>query len=54
MAAHPNVSIVTSPFEAPDLPKNYADWVILNDNYHDTYWENDEASRCRAWIPTPS
>jgi predicted methyltransferase len=42
MAAHPNVSIVTSPFEAPDLPKNYADWVILNDNYHDTYWQNDK------------
>jgi predicted methyltransferase len=42
MAAHPNVSIVVSPFEAPNLPKNYADWVILNDNYHDTYWKNDE------------
>jgi predicted methyltransferase len=40
MATHPNVSIVTSPFEKPDLPKNYADWVILNDNYHDTYWQN--------------
>lgn len=40
MAAHPNVSIASSPFEAPDLPKNYADWVILNDNYHDTYWQN--------------
>ena len=39
-AKHPNVSIVTSPFEAPALPKNYADWVILNDNYHDTYWQN--------------
>lgn len=39
-AAHSNVSIVVSPFEAPDLPKNYADWVILNDNYHDTYWES--------------
>ena len=42
MSAHPNVSIITSPFEAPDLPKNYADWVILNDNYHDTYWTNDK------------
>ena len=42
MAAHPNVSIVTSPFEAPDLPRNYADWVILNDNYHDTYWQNEK------------
>jgi predicted methyltransferase len=39
-AKHPNVSIVTSPFEAPALPKNYADFVILNDNYHDTYWQN--------------
>ncbi|MFL6765496.1 MAG: class I SAM-dependent methyltransferase [Sphingomicrobium sp.] len=42
MASHPNVSIVTSAFEAPDLPKNYADWVILNDNYHDTYWQNEK------------
>lgn len=42
MASHPNVSIVTSPFEAPDLPKNYADWVILNDNYHDSYWQNEK------------
>ena len=42
MATHPNVSIVTSPFESPDLPKNYADWVILNDNYHDTYWKSDK------------
>jgi predicted methyltransferase len=42
MASHPNVSIVTSPFEAPDLPKNYADWVILNDNYHDTYWQSEK------------
>ena len=41
-AKHPNVSIVTSPFEAPDLPKNYADFVILNDNYHDTYWQSDK------------
>ena len=39
---HPNVSIVTSPFEAPSLPKNYADFVILNDNYHDTYWQNEK------------
>jgi predicted methyltransferase len=39
---HPNVSIVTSPFQAPDLPKNYADFVILNDNYHDTYWQNEK------------
>ena len=41
-AKNPNVSIVVSPFEAPDLPKNYADFVILNDNYHDTYWQSDK------------
>jgi predicted methyltransferase len=41
-AKHPNVSIITSPFEAPDLPKNYADIVILNDNYHDTYWQSEK------------
>lgn len=41
-AKHPNVSIMVSPFEAPELPKNYADFVILNDNYHDTYWQSDK------------
>jgi predicted methyltransferase len=41
MAKHPNVSLVTSPFEAPNLPKNYADFVILNNNYHDNYWVSD-------------
>ena len=41
-ARQPNVSIVISPFEAPELPKNYADFVILNDNYHDTYWKSDK------------
>jgi predicted methyltransferase len=39
---HPNVTVISSPFEAPDLPKNYADFVILNDNYHDTYWQNEK------------
>jgi predicted methyltransferase len=41
-AKHPNVTFITSPFEAPDLPKKYADFVILNDNYHDTYWQSDK------------
>jgi len=41
-ANHPNASIITSPFEAPALPKNYADFVILNDNYHDIYWQSDK------------
>ena len=41
-AKHPNVSIVVTTFEAAALPKNFADFVILNDNYHDNYWENAE------------
>jgi predicted methyltransferase len=41
-AKHPNVSIVVSPFEAPELPKNSADFAILNDNYHDVYWQNEK------------
>ena len=41
-AKHPNVSIVVSPFEAPELPKNSFDFVILNDNYHDTYWQSEK------------
>ena len=36
-AKHPNVSMVLSPLEAPDLPKNYADRVMFNENYHDLY-----------------
>jgi predicted methyltransferase len=42
IAKHPNVTVISSPFEAPDLPRNYADFVILNDNYHDTYWTSDK------------
>lgn len=42
MAKQPNVSIVSSPFEAPELPKNYADFVMLNLNYHDTYWQSEK------------
>jgi predicted methyltransferase len=39
-AKTPNVSIAVSPFESPALPRNSADFVILNDNYHDTYWQS--------------
>lgn len=39
-AKNPNVSILVSPFETHTLPNNYADFVILNDNYHDNYWQN--------------
>ena len=41
-AKTPNVSIVASPFEAAALPANYADFVMLNLNYHDTYWHSEK------------
>jgi predicted methyltransferase len=39
-ARSPNVSIVASPFEAPQLPAGFADLMIINLNYHDVYWES--------------
>lgn len=41
-AKNPNVSILVSPFQTHNLPRNYADFVILNDNYHDNYWQSDK------------
>jgi len=41
-AKTPNVSIAVTPFEAPAAPKNKFDFVILNENYHDTYWQSDK------------
>ena len=39
-AKNRNVSMVNTPFEAISLPKNSADFVMLNLNYHDVYWES--------------
>jgi predicted methyltransferase len=39
-AKAPNVSIVSTPFEAPQLPANYADFMLINLDYHDLYWES--------------
>ena len=39
-AKTPNVSIVSSPFEAPQLPANFADFMLINLDYHDVYWES--------------
>ena len=41
-AKNPNASIVSTAFEAPVLPKNRFDFAILNDNYHDVYWQSDK------------
>ena len=41
-AKNPNVSIAVSPFEAPVLPRGKADFVLLNLDYHDTYWQSEK------------
>jgi predicted methyltransferase len=42
VAKTPNVTIVSTPFETISLPKNSADFVMLNLNYHDTYWASEK------------
>jgi len=39
-ARHPNVNLISSPFEAPDLPAGKFDFALINLDYHDVYWEN--------------
>ena len=53
-AKHANVSLISSPFEAPDLPKGKFDFAIINLDYHDVYWENPQRKVVRmdpdAWL----
>jgi predicted methyltransferase len=53
-AKHPTVSLISSPFEAPDLPKGKFDFAIINLDYHDVYWENPQRKVVRmdpdAWL----
>ncbi|MCA1653348.1 MAG: class I SAM-dependent methyltransferase [Sphingomicrobium sp.] len=53
-ASHPNVSILTSPFEAPDLPSRAFDFMLINLDYHDTYWQSEKNGIVRqdpgAWL----
>ena len=53
---HKNVSLISSPFEAPALPANAFDFMIMNLDYHDVYWESAEYKVVRmdpdAWLKT--
>jgi predicted methyltransferase len=55
-AKHPNVTLISSPFEAPNLPKNKFDFAIINLDYHDVYWVNPERKVVKmdpnAWLRT--
>ena len=49
-----NVTLISSPFEAPELGTNAYDFMIMNLDYHDVYWENSERKIVRmdpdAWL----
>ena len=49
-----NVSLISSPFETPDLPKNAFNFALINLDYHDVYWESTERKISRmdpdAWL----
>jgi len=53
-AKQPNVSWISSPFEAMDLPNAKYDFVLINLDYHDVYWENPKLKVVRmepdAWL----
>jgi len=55
-AAQKNVSLISSPFEAPNLPKNAFTFALINLDYHDVYWESTERKIPRmdpdAWLKT--
>jgi len=41
-ANQPNVALISSPFENPLLGTNRYDFLIMNMDYHDVYWQNPE------------
>jgi predicted methyltransferase len=51
-----NVSMISSPFEAPNLEVNAYDFMIMNLDYHDVYLENEERKIVRMdpdqWLKT--
>ena len=55
-ARQKNVSLISSPFEAPNLPKNQFDFALMNLDYHDVYWESAERKIVRMnpdeWLKT--
>ena len=55
-ARQPNVWLRVSPFEAPDLPANTYDFMLINLDYHDVYWESAKNGIVRMdpdqWLKT--
>ena len=55
-ARQPNASMLVSPFEAPNLPQNAYDFMLINLDYHDVYWESAKYGVIRMdpdqWLKT--
>lgn len=51
-----NVALISTPFEAPRIGTNAYDFMIMNLDYHDVYWQSDERKIVRmdpdAWLKT--
>ncbi|HKX91732.1 MAG TPA: methyltransferase [Sphingomicrobium sp.] len=51
-----NVTLISSPFEAPNFPAKSFDFALINLDYHDVYLENAERKLIRmdpdAWLKT--
>jgi predicted methyltransferase len=52
----PNVWMISSPFEAPDLGPGRYDFMLMNLDYHDVYWQSEERKIPRmepdVWLKT--
>jgi len=55
-AKTPNVWFISSPFEAPDLSPGRYDFMLMNLDYHDVYWQSAERKIPRmepdVWLKT--
>ena len=51
-----NAALISTPFEAPRIGTNAYDFMIMNLDYHDVYWQSDERKIARmepdAWLKT--
>ena len=56
LAGRTNVSILSSPFAAPNLPASSFDFMLINLDYHDVYWQSAKYDIGRmepdAWLKT--
>jgi predicted methyltransferase len=51
-----NVALISTPFEAPRIGTDAYDFMLMNLDYHDVYWQSDERKIARmdpdVWLKT--